>query len=126
MSSEQVARRFLGGLMLTTGVMKLVVPRLRTAWGDQLDQAGLPFRDVTYHVFPIVEIGVGATLMAGWFARAGPAAVISMMSDATYVHMVVDDAEVFPLQPKKPVIPVGVIGLAVYVLAKARARSTSV
>ena len=74
---------FVGGLILSTGVMKLVVPRLRAAWGAQLDQAGLPLREVTYQAFPVVEIGVGAMLVAGRFPRAGALAVISMMAGAT-------------------------------------------
>ena len=120
MSVERDVQTFVGGLILSTGVMKLVVPRLRAAWCAQLDQAGLPLREVTYQAFPVVEIGVGAMLVAGRFPRAGALAVISMMAGATYVHLVVDDPDVFPLQPKRPVIPLGVIGLALYVLGKPR------
>lgn len=126
MTLERGVRTFLGGLILSTGVMKLVVPSLRSAWGAQLDQANLPLREVTYHVFPIVEIGVGAMLIGGWYPRAGGVIVISMMAGATYVHIVVDDPDVFPLQPKKPLIPLGVIGLALYILAKARPRPINV
>jgi uncharacterized membrane protein YphA (DoxX/SURF4 family) len=115
---ERMVRMLVGGTMLSTGVMKLVVPKLRSAWGAQLDQADLPLRDVTYQLFPFVEIGIGATLIAGVWPRVGAAAVIGMMSGATYVHVVVDDPDVFPLQPKAPVIPLGMIGLALYILAK--------
>lgn len=122
MTLERGVRTFVGGLILSTGVMKLVVPSLRSAWGAQLEQANLPLRDVTYHVFPIVEIGVGTTLIAGLSPKAGAVIVISMMAGATYVHVVVDHPDVFPLQPKKPLIPLVVIGLALYILAKARPR----
>ena len=66
---------------------------------------------------------MGAMLVAGRFPRTGALAVISMMAGATYVHLVVDDRDVFPLQPKRPVIPLGVIGLALYVLGKPRRSS---
>jgi uncharacterized membrane protein YphA (DoxX/SURF4 family) len=117
---ERDVQTFVGGLILSTGVMKLVVPRLRAAWGAQLDQAGLPLREITYQAFPVVEIGVGAMLVTGRLPRAGALAVISMMAGATYVHLAVDDPGVFPLQPKRPVIPLGVIGLALYVLGRPR------
>ena len=120
MTIERGVQTFVGVLTLSTGAMKLVVPRLRAAWGAQLDHAELPLRDITYHVFPVVEIAVGATLAVGRFPRAGALAVISMMAGATYVHLVVDDPELFPLQPKQPVIPIGVTGLALYILAKHR------
>ena len=123
MSVERDVQTFVGSLILSTGVMKLVVPRLRAAWGAQLDQAGLPHREITYQAFPVVEIGVGAMLITGRFPRAGALSVISMMAGATYVHLVVDDPDVFPLQPKQPVIPLGVIGLALYVLGKPRRSS---
>jgi uncharacterized membrane protein YphA (DoxX/SURF4 family) len=123
MTLERGVRTFVGGMILSTGVMKLVVPRLRSAWGAQLDQASLPLREVTYHTFPIVEIGVGAMLIVGLRPKTGAVIVISMMAGATYVHIVVDDPDVFPLQPKTPLIPLGMIGLALYVLAKARPRS---
>jgi uncharacterized membrane protein YphA (DoxX/SURF4 family) len=115
---ERSVRTFVGAMMLSTGVMKLVVPKLRSAWGAQLDQAQLPLRDVTYQAFPFAEISVGATLIAGVWPRAGAATVIVMMSGATYVHVLVDDPDVFPLQPKAPVIPLGMIGLALYIFAK--------
>lgn len=123
MTLERGVRTFVGGLILSTGVMKLVVSSLRSAWGAQLEQARLPLRDVTYHAFPIVEIDVGTTLIAGVFPTAGAVIVISMMAGATYVHAVVDDPDVFPLQPKKPLIPLVVIGLGLYILAKARPRT---
>ncbi len=122
MSRERGVRTFVGGLILSTGMMKLVVPRLRSAWGAQLDQANLPLRDLTFQTFPVLEIGVGALLMAGRIPKAGAVIVISMMAGATYVHLVVADPDVFPLQPKMPVIPLGVIGLALYILSKARLR----
>jgi hypothetical protein len=39
-----------------------------------------------------------------------------MMLGATYVHIVIDEPSVFPLQPNPPIIPVIVIGLTTFVL----------
>ena len=41
--------------------------------------------------------------------------VLLMILGATYVHVVVDDPGVFPLQPNAPIIPVVVTGLTIYV-----------
>jgi uncharacterized membrane protein YphA (DoxX/SURF4 family) len=125
MTLERGVRSFVGSLMLSTGVMKLVVPRLRSAWGAQLEQSGLPLREATYYALPIVEIGVGVMLIVGLLPKTGAVVVISMMAGATYVHIVVDDPDVFPLQPKKPLIPLGLIGMALYILAKAWPRSVA-
>jgi len=125
MTLERSVRTLVGALMLSTGVMKLVVPRLRSAWGAQLEQADLPLRNITYHAFPFLEIGVGAMLIVGKAPKVGAITVISMMAGATYVHIVVDDPNQFPLQPKNPLIPLGVIGLALYILGKRRRRSIS-
>ncbi len=35
---------------------------------------------------------------------------------ATYVHLVVDDSALFPLQPTEPIIPIGVIAICIYLL----------
>jgi hypothetical protein len=37
---------------------------------------------------------------------------------ATYVHVVVDDPSVFPLQPEEPIIPAVVMILAAYLLLR--------
>jgi hypothetical protein len=44
--------------------------------------------------------------------------VIGIMLVATYVHLVVDDPSLFPLQPSEPIIPIIVIAMASYVLWK--------
>ena len=87
MTIERGVQTFVGGLILSTGAMKLIVPRLRTAWGAQLDQAKLPLRDITYHVMPVIEIAVGATLAVG---SAGGAAMQSdpvVEKDGTIKHV---------------------------------------
>ena len=44
--------------------------------------------------------------------------VLNIMAVATYVHLVVDDPALFPLQPAAPIIPAVVTLLAVYLLVK--------
>ena len=38
------------------------------------------------------------------------------MAAATYVHVVVDDPSLFPLQPSEPIIPLIVLAMSVYML----------
>ena len=42
--------------------------------------------------------------------------IIFVMSVASYVHLVADDPEVFPLQPHEPVVPLAVIAMAAYLV----------
>jgi len=109
-------RIFIGALILMTGVMKITVPMLRTAWSGQLRLARLPFYKLTFLFLPVVEITVGTLLLLGVGTRPAAAVVLLMMLGAVYVHVVVDDPSVFPLQPNAPIIPVVVIGLTIYVL----------
>ena len=109
-------RLLLAMLFLMTGVMKLVVPMLAEAWSGQLLAAGLPLYSVTRWTMPFVEIGVGAVLGVGAFARLAGIVVVGIMLAATYVHVVVDDPTLFPLQPSEPIIPLVVLALTVYLL----------
>lgn len=109
-------RLLLAMLFLMTGVMKLVVPMLAEAWSGQLLAAGLPLYSITRWTVPFVEIGVGAVLGVGAFARLAGIVVVGIMLAATYVHVVVDDPTLFPLQPSEPIIPLVVLALTVYVL----------
>jgi len=65
---------------------------------------------------PFVEIGLGAVLGVGAFARLAGIVVVGIMLAATYVHVVVDDPTLFPLQPSEPIIPLVVLALTVYIL----------
>ncbi len=109
-------RLLLAMLFLMTGVMKLVVPVLAEAWSGQLLAAGLPLYSVTRWTMPFVEIAVGAVLGVGAFARLAGIVVVGIMLAATYVHVVVDDPTLFPLQPSEPIIPLVVLALTVYIL----------
>jgi uncharacterized membrane protein YphA (DoxX/SURF4 family) len=108
----------LGVLFVMTGVMKLAVPTLGAAFAGQLAGANIPLEDLNRWVVPFVEIGVGSALMVGYYTRITTLLVYNIMLVATYVHMVVDDPSLFPLQPEEPVIPAVVMVLAAYVLVK--------
>ena len=109
-------RVFLGVLFVMTGVMKLVVPALADAFAGQLLAAELPFYTLSRWSVPFVEIAVGALLLVGTYARVAGIVVVGLMSVATYVHLVVDDPSLFPLQPSEPIIPIVVVVLSGYVL----------
>jgi uncharacterized membrane protein YphA (DoxX/SURF4 family) len=110
-----VIRISIGMIMGSTGIMKLTVPMLGNAWSGQLIQAGIPFYSFNLW-FVIVEIIIGTLLVAGFFSRLLSLVVISIMMVATYVHLIVADPSLFPLQPKEPVIPLVMIALSAYVL----------
>lgn len=109
-------RLLLAVLFLMTGVMKLVVPMLGEAWSEQLLAAGLPFYTISRWTVPFLEIFLGVALAVGVFVRPAVVAVMGIMVVATYVHVVVDDPSLFPLQPSEPIIPLIVIALAAYLL----------
>ncbi len=119
--SDGVARGIrvvLGALFVMTGAMKLVVPMLAAAWVGQLAAANIPFPELNRWVVPFIEIGVGVALLVGFYARIATLLVLSIMAVATYVHLVVHDPALFPLQPAEPLIPAVVMILSVYVLVK--------
>lgn len=109
-------RIMLAVIFLMTGIMKLLVPMLAEAWSGQLLAADLPFFTITRWMVPILEIALGAVLAVGIFVRLAAVAVVGIMVVATYVHIVVDDPALFPLQPSEPIIPLAVIAMCVYVL----------
>jgi uncharacterized membrane protein YphA (DoxX/SURF4 family) len=89
---------------------------LWTAWSGQLTQARIPFYAFNLYFVPIVEIITGLLLGVGLFSRVGGLLVIPMMAVATYVHLVVDDPTLFPLQPEQPLIPIVTLAMAAYVV----------
>ena len=111
-----VLRIMMGLIIMMSGWMKFLVPTLREAWSGQLLQANLPFYEVNFWVIPVVEIVVGLLLMVGFFSRLGALVVLGMMVVAAYVHLVVDDPSLFPLQPHQPIIPLMLIAIGAYVL----------
>ena len=111
-------RVVLGALFVMTGAMKLVVPMLAAAWAGQLAAANIPLPELNRWVVPFIEMGVGVALLVGFYTRIAILLVLNIMAVATYVHFVVDDPALFPLQPAEPIIPTVVMILSVYVLVK--------
>ena len=111
-------RLLLAILFLMSGAMKLLVPMLADAWSGQLLAANLPLFELTRWAVPFIELLLGVVLATGGFVRPALAVVIGIMLMATYVHAVVDDASLFPLQPSEPIIPLIVIVLSLYLLWK--------
>ena len=111
-------RLFLAVMFLMTGAMKLLVPSLAEAWSGQLLAANIPLYTVSRWSVPFVEIVLGVVLASGAFARPAAVVMMGIMVVATYVHLVVDDPSLFPLQPTEPIIPVMVIAMGVYILLR--------
>ncbi|NIO38797.1 MAG: DoxX family membrane protein [Burkholderiales bacterium] len=111
-----IVRLLLAVLFLMTGAMKLLVPMLAEAWSGQLLAANLPFYTISRWTVPFLEILLGIALAVGVFVRPAVIAVIGIMLAATYVHVVVDDPSLFPLQPSEPIVPLIVIVMGVYLL----------
>lgn len=112
-----VLRVALGGMFVMTGIMKLVVPSLGAAFAGQLQAANIPLQAFNIWLVPVIEALVGVVLIVGLMSRIGALVVIGLMVVATYVHLVVDDPTLFPLQPELPIIPIMVIAMSLYILA---------
>jgi len=111
-----VIRLMLALIFLMTGPMKLLVPQLAEAWSGQLIAAQLPFYELSRWTVPFLELLLGVVLAIGILVRPAAIAVIGIMVVATYVHVVVDDPSLFPLQPSEPIIPIMVMLGSAYVL----------
>jgi len=119
--SDKIARGIrivLGVIFLMSGAMKLFVPMLATAWAGQLAAANIPFQELNIWLVPIIEMAVGLALLIGFYTRISTLIVLNIMVVATYVHLVVHDPTLFPLQPTQPLIPVLVATLSLYILVK--------
>jgi uncharacterized membrane protein YphA (DoxX/SURF4 family) len=111
-----IVRILLGLLFLTTGLMKLWVPELRAAFSGQLTAAAIPAHTLNMWFVPLAETGLGLALIAGFLSRVASLAAMSMMVVATYVHLVVHDPDLFPLQAETPIVPLIVLVLCAWVL----------
>jgi uncharacterized membrane protein YphA (DoxX/SURF4 family) len=111
-----VIRLMLAFIFLMTGPMKLLVPQLAEAWSGQLIAAQLPFYELSRWTVPFLELLLGVVLAIGILVRPAALMVIGIMVVATYVHVVVHDPSLFPLQPDEPIIPVIVMLGSAYVL----------
>ena len=115
----------LGVLFVMTGIMKLVVPSLGAAFAGQLAGANIPLQELNRWVVPFIEVGVGGALLIGFYTRIATVFVFGIMIVGTYVHLVVDDPSLFPLQPEEPIIPAVVMILSVYLLLRGGGSGSS-
>ena len=111
-------RLLVGFIFVMAGVLKVVVPHLGEAFAGQLTAASIPLPELSFVVVPIVEVLVGIFLMLGWHARLSALAASIIMMVATYVHLVVDDPSLFPLQPVEPIGPLVLLAGLMYILFK--------
>jgi len=112
-------------MFVMAGVMKLVVPTLGAAFAGQLAGANIPLQELNRWVVPFIEVGVGGALLIGFYTRIATVFVFGIMIVGTYVHLVVDDPSLFPLQPEEPIIPAVVMILSVYVLLRGGGSGSS-
>ena len=96
--------------------MKFAVPELRAAFAGQTVEAGLPLHATSMWLVPAAEIGLGVLFLLGALVRVASLGGLVLMAAATYVHLVVDDPTLFPLQPEPPIVPVVAAALCLYLL----------
>lgn len=106
------ARVILGLFVLLTGVLTFFVPDLRAAFAEQLGAAGIPLQRMTFFVIPALEATAGVMLMGRVLTRIASLATIIVMGLVTYLHLMVSDPVVFPLQFGLPLIPIVSLVLA--------------
>jgi len=111
-----ITRIALGVMFFSTGIMKYTVPMLWKAWSAQLTQSNIPFYTLNLYVIPTIEMTIGVLLLIGYYSRLSALMVLPLMIVATYVHLIVDNPALFPLQPDEPIIPIVAILMAGYVI----------
>ncbi len=109
-------RILLGVVFLLAGILKVLVPSLGQAFSGQLSAANIPLQDIVIFAFPIVEMVLGVLLVFGFHTRLSAAAAAVSMMVATYVHLLVEDPSLFPLQPVEPIGPLILLAMALYIL----------
>lgn len=110
-------RIVLGIIFLMTGVMKLFIPMFTEAWLGQLIQAGIPLVALNFFLVPIIEILLGLLLLKGFYTRFFSLMVFPIMLVSIYAHFAVEDASLFPIQPRFPIVPIMVIIMAIILLS---------
>ena len=103
-----------GVIFLMAGVLKIAVPSLGAAFAGQISAASIPFPELVEHSFPVVEAVLGILLLVGLHARISALIAAISMLVATYVHIVVDDPSLFPLQPIEPIGPLMLLSMLLY------------
>ena len=109
-------RILLAVVYVMAGVVKIVVPDLRTAFSGQLLAAEIPFDELILHSFPVFETALGVALATGYYTRVLAAVSLMTMIVATWVHLAVEDPSLFPLQPVEPIGPAVLFVMSLYLL----------
>lgn len=111
--------RLLGGaIFLMAGVLKIAVPSLGVAFSGQLVAASIPLPGLVQLIFPVIEAVLGILLLFGLYARISALLAALSMVVATYVHIVIEDPSLFPLQPIEPIGPLMLIAMLLYTVIR--------
>lgn len=109
-----VLRLTTGLIFIMAGLLKMTVPSLGAAFSGQISAASIPYPELVEYSFPVVETILGVMLLAGLHARISALIAAISMVVATYVHIVIDDPGLFPLQPVEPIGPLVLIAMLLY------------
>jgi len=111
-----VLRLLLGLVFFMAGILKVAVPSLGEAFSGQLNAANVPFHELVYYTFPVVEMVLGILMLVGFHARVTASIAAASMVVAAYVHVAVDDPALFPLQPLEPIGPLLLLAMLLYIV----------
>jgi uncharacterized membrane protein YphA (DoxX/SURF4 family) len=100
------ARVLLGLFVLGLGVVTFFVPELKVAFMNQLDAGHIPLQGLTMVVLPTLEGIVGVMLIGGYLVRLASFVSVLIMALLTYLHLVVAEPMLLPLQFGLPLIPI--------------------
>ena len=100
------ARVLLGLFVLGTGVITFFVPDFKVAFIAQLTAANIPLQRLTLFVIPTLEGVVGLLLIGGGLIRLASLVCILITALLTYLHLVVTEPTLYPLQFGLPLIPI--------------------
>ncbi len=118
-SSDKLAgvlRLLLAVTFFMAGILKIVVPFLGAAFSGQLIAADVPFYKLTLYSVPIIEMALGIALALGYHTRLASFVGLVILVAATWVHLLVEDPSLFPLQPVEPVAPLVMTAMTLYLL----------
>ena len=104
----------LGIFMLITGVMTFFVPEFRGSFISQLAAAEIPLARLSLFVIPTLEAVAGVMFLQGIMTRLASLFTIFIMALITYLHLVVDEAPLYPLQFGLPLIPIVALVLSLF------------
>jgi len=107
-----------GLVFIMAGILKILVPSLGQAFSGQLVAAGIPLHGLVHYTFPIAEAVLGFLLLIGLHARVSATLAAASMIVATYVHIIIDDPSLFPLQPVEPIGPLVLLAMLIYTVIR--------